>query len=211
MRKDIKITILLFAAFMVWTAVICLIDVQPVGPCDTTVGLATFNSSFHSFTGVHMPLYILTDWLGLVPLGIMILFALLGLFQWLRRKSLMMVDRSLLTLGGFYLVVLSVYLIFEFCVVNYRPILINNNLEASYPSSTTILALCIIPTACMQIKTRIKSVRLRYFLIFLASAFTVFMVLGRLISGVHWFSDIVGGCLISAALVQLYSYISGLK
>ena len=161
--------------------------------------------SFHALTGVHWTLYILTDWLGLVPIGIAFGFAILGLVQLIRRKSLLKVDRDILILGSFYIVVLAAYLLFETVVINFRPVLIDGKLEASYPSSMTMLALCILPTAMMQSKTRIRGDAVRRAILGIFVAFTVFMVVGWLLSGVHWLSDIVGGVLLSAGLVPLYA------
>lgn len=151
-----------------------------------------------------MPLYTLTDWLGLAPLICMVAFALLGLLQWIKRRSLRNVDISFLVLGGFYLAVMAVYSFFEIYVVNYRPVLISGNPEASYPSSTTMLVLCVMPTSLMQLRSHIRSPFLGAVITALTMVFTVFMVAARLISGVHWFSDIVGGVLLSAGLVMLY-------
>ena len=169
------------------------------------MGFAAINGAFHALTGVHWALYTLTDWLGLVPIGIAFGFAVLGLVQLLRRKSLLRVDRDILMLGGFYIVVLAAYVLFETVVINYRPVLIGGKLEASYPSSTTMLALCILPTAMMQLKTRIRGDAVRRAILGILAAFTAFTVVGRLISGVHWLSDIAGGVLLSAGLVSLYA------
>ena len=115
-------------------------------------------------------------------------------------------DCSILVLGGFYIVVMAMYLLFEEVVINYRPVLIDSNLEASYPSSTTMLALCILPTAMMQLKTRIHGDAVRRAILGILAAFTFFMVVGRLISGVHWLTDIIGGVLLSVGLVMLYAF-----
>jgi undecaprenyl-diphosphatase len=136
-------------------------------------------------------------------------FALLGLVQWVRRKHIALVDRSILVLGGFYLAVLGVYLFFEAHTVNYRPVLIDGFLEASYPSSTTLLVLTVMPTAILQLKSRIRHAKARRAVLIVLIAFTAFMVLGRLLSGVHWVSDIVGGVLLSTGLVLLYVWGAG--
>ena len=195
-------------AFALWTVVVLLVDVQAIGPNESSVGLATINGAVHRLFGVHMSLYTITDWLGLVPVGVGFGFAVLGLTQWIKRKNLLKVDYTILVLGGFYLVVLAAYLLFESVVINYRPILINGYLEASYPSSTTMLVLCVMPTAVMQLKPRIKSRGLLQCVTAIIAAFTVFMVIGRVISGVHWLTDIVGGALLSAGLVMLYDAVS---
>ena len=210
-KKNFGIAAILLGAFVVWTAAVQLVDVQPIGPQGSTVGFATVNSWVHNLTGVHMSLYTVTDWLGLVPIAFAIGFALLGLIQWVKRKHLRQVDFSILVLGGFYLLVMAAYVLFEVFVINYRPVLINGYLEASYPSSTTMLVLCVMPTALMQLNARIKSQTLKQWVAFGITAFILFMVIGRLLSGVHWFSDIVGGALLSAGLVMLYHSVSSLE
>ena len=147
----------MLAAFVLWTICLCLVDVQTLGPQNSAVGLAAINRLFHELTGVHMSLYALTDWLSLIPGGVALGFALLGLCQWIKRKRLRAVDSSLFVLGGFYFVTAAIYVLFEVLVINYRPILIHGRLEVSYPSSTTMLVLCIMPTALMQARTRIKN------------------------------------------------------
>lgn len=194
----------MLAAFGLWTAAVQCVDVQRIGPQGSAVGFAAMNRFVHELTGVHMPLYILTDWLSLVPALFVLGFAILGLGQWIRRKHLLKVDGDLLILGGFYLAVLGAYGLFEVLVVNYRPVLIDGVLEASYPSSTTMLVLCVMPTAIMQLRARIRNAALRGWAVSGIGVFTAFMVIARLISGVHWLSDIIGGALLSAALVLLY-------
>ena len=210
-KKNFGIAAILLGAFVVWTAAVQLVDVQPIGPQGSTVGLATVNSWVHNLTGVHMSLYTVTDWLGLVPIAFAIGFALLGLIQWVKRKHLRQVDFSILVLGGFYLLVMAAYVLFEVFVINYRPVLINGCLEASYPSSTTMLVLCVMPTTLMQLNARIKSQTLKRWVGFGITAFILFMVIGRLLSGVHWFTDIIGGALLSAGLVMLYYSITSLE
>ena len=201
----------MLVAFVLWTIAIQFIDVKAIGPRESTVGFATINSFVHNLTGVHMSIYTITDWSGLVPIGFAMGFALLGLIQWIKRKHLGKVDYTIFVLGGFYIVVIAVYIFFEMFVVNYRPVLINGYLEASYPSSTTMLVMCVMPTAIMQFNARIKNGVLRRFVTFVIAAFIIFMVIGRLVSGVHWLTDIVGGVLLSTGLVLLYFSVSKMK
>ena len=204
-RKLLSLAGCMLAAFALWTAAICLVDVRPIGPLETRVGFAALNGFIHNLTGVHMPLYILTDWLSLIPACFVLGFALLGLMQWIRRKNLLKVDCSILLLGGFYVLVLLAFVLFEVFPVNFRPVLIDGKPEASYPSSTTMLVLCVIPTAILQLRSRIRSCPVRRVVSVLLILFAAFMVIARLISGVHWFTDIIGGALLSAALVTLYA------
>ena len=210
-NKTIFISVALLAAFILWTVLVCVFDVRLIGTENSKVGFATLNSLFHSFTGVNMSLYTITDYLGLVPLAFAAGFALLGLMQWIKRKSIFNVDFSILVLGGFYILTIACFIFFEFFVINYRPVLINGNQEASYPSSTTLLVMCVMPTAIMQLSTRIKNKILKKCAFLLISAFLLFMVIARLFSGVHWLSDIVGGALLSSGLVMLYHWVCKLK
>ena len=196
---------------MLWTIAISKLDVQPIGPRGSMVGFATLNGMVHRFTGVDMQLYTITDWLGLVPVAFGLGFALLGLAQWIKRKSILKVDRSILVLGAFYVVTLAAYLFFESYVINYRPVLIAGYLEASYPSSTTLLVLCVMPTAMMQLRGRIGNHIFRKLVTIAITAFIVFMVAARLASGVHWLTDIIGGILLSTGLVMIYDFLIGGK
>ena len=203
-RKSFYFGVGLLVLFIVWTVALRFVDVGAIGPQGSIVGFATLNKMVHKITGVHMSLYTITDWLCLVPICFIMGFGILGLVQWIKRKNLFKVDLSILALGGFYIVVMALYIFFEMFVVNYRPILINGILEASYPSSTTMLVMCVMPTAIMQFNERIKNNELKKYVNILICVFIAFMVIGRLVSGVHWFSDIIGGALLSSGLVLIY-------
>lgn len=203
-KKKLSPGIFFLAAFALWTTALCLIDVKPIGPENSSVGFSILNGWFHRLAGVHMTLYILTDWLSLIPLGLVFGFGLLGLVQWIRRRSFKKVDSSILILGGFYVIVLLIYILFEIFVLNYRPVLIDGILEASYPSSTTMLTICVMITALMQLHNRVRKPALKTCITVMILCFTAFMVIGRLLSGVHWLTDIVGGILLSTGLVLLY-------
>lgn len=194
----------LILAFILWTVLIQTVDVRPVGVNGTNIGFATVNTWFHHLTGVHMGLYTVTDWLGLVPIAVCIGFGLLGLVQWVRRRSIAKVDRDILLLGGYYILVILGYLIFEMIPINYRPILIDGAMEASYPSSTTLLVLSVMPTLLFQVNRRAKGQTVRRLTAAFVVLFSAFMVIGRLVAGVHWLTDIVGSVLLSAGLYCLY-------
>ena len=194
----------LIGAFALWTVLIRWVDVQAVGQNGTKIGFADFNVRFHQLTGVHMTLYTITDWLGLVPIFICLCFGVLGLVQLIKRRSLLRVDPDILLLGIYYVLVIACYLIFEMIPVNYRPVLIEGRLEASYPSSTTLLVLSVMPTLWFQANRRVSNAMIRKAVAVFVVTFSVFMVIGRLVSGVHWATDIIGSVLLSAGLYMLY-------
>ena len=210
-QKNFYLGAYFLIAFVLCTVLLRFVDVKQIGPQNSKVGLSTLNQFIHNLTGTNMTLYNITDWLGLVPIAFVLGFGLLGLFQWIKRKHLKNVDYSIFVLGGFYIAVMAVYLLFETVVINYRPVLISGFLEVSYPSSTTLLVMCVMPTAIMQLNERLKNGILKKCLITLIVLFTIFMVAGRIISGVHWITDIIGGALLSTGLVTLYQAVVDLK
>ena len=203
-KRNLLTGVVLIGAFVLWTVLIQCVDVQAVGQNGTKVGFADFNVWFHQLTGVHMTLYTITDWLGLIPIFICLWFGMLGLLQLIKRRSLLKVDPDILLLGVYYVLVIACYLIFEMIPVGYRPVLIEGRLEASYPSSTTLLVLSVMPTLWFQANRRVSNVMRRKAVAVFAVIFSAFMVIGRLISGVHWATDIIGSILLSAGLYMLY-------
>lgn len=190
--------------FVLWTVLIQIVDVQPIGQCGTNVGFAELNGRFHEMTGIHMMMYIITDWLGLVPIFVCMIFAGVGFVQLIKKKSLFKVDIDIIILGFYYIIVIFCYLIFEMIPINYRPILIEERLEVSYPSSTVLLVMSVMPTLVFQTKQRLKNDMLIKMICVFSVLFSVFMVVGRMISGVHWFTDIIGSVLFSMGLFFTY-------
>lgn len=203
-RKILWTGIALLAVFVLWTVAILTVDVRAIGVNGTEVGFATLNGWFHGLTGVNWTLYTVTDWLGLVPFAVCVGFACLGFVQLIRRKSLLKVDRDILALGCYYILVVAGYLVFEAIPINYRPVLIDGCAEVSYPSSTTLLVLSVMPTLIFECNRRVKHSGGKTASNVVTAVFTAFMVVGRLLSGVHWITDIIGGMILSAGLFLVY-------
>ena len=203
-NQNVLAGILLLVGFAVWTFLIQEVDVQPIGPNGSSVGFAALNGWFHQLTGVHWMLYTLTDWLGLVPIFVCLIFASIGFVQLVQRKSLFKVDLDIIMLGAYYVLVIFGYLLFEMVPINYRPVLIEGFLEASYPSSTTLLVLSVMPTLYFQAQRRLSPNALRQTILIFSVLFSAFMVIGRLVSGVHWLTDIVGAVLLSSGIFLIY-------
>ena len=203
-KKTVTALVFLFL-FIALTATLHFVDVQPTGPLDSSVGFASLNGAFHAVTGENMFLYELTDILEILPFAAVFCFAVLGLLQLIKRRSLLKVDPDILLLGCLFIAVGIVYVFFELYEVNYRPVLIEGVLETSYPSSTTMLIITVMSATAIQLKKRIENRALMICSVTFCIVYTVFMVVCRLISGVHWLTDITGGILVSAGLVFLYA------
>ena len=205
-RGRFILAVLLFVLFVLFTLIVIRVDVQPIGPMGSSVGLAAINEAVFLFLGVHPFLFRLADWLGYGAILIGLCFAAVGLVQLVQRKNLWKVDHGILLMGALFLVTICFYVIFEKLEVNYRPILLENGLEASYPSSHTVLAVVITGAAMRQLPRLLPGKKgLLPLLELLLLVFMLAVILARLASGAHWFSDIVGGILLSCALVTLYS------
>lgn len=203
-KKLLACGVVLVLVFAIWTCLVQMVDVRNVGANGTSIGFVELNMWFHSVTGVNFTLYEITDWSGLVPVFVCLSFGLLGIFQMIRRKKLLDVDADIIILGVYYVLVIAGYLIFEMFPINYRPVLIDGIMEASYPSSTTLLVLTVMPTLVFQIKRRVKNKIICKIICIITVLFSAFMVIGRLVSGVHWLTDIVGSCFLSAGLFYIY-------
>ena len=205
MKKYVLPSILLIC-FVVFTILVRCIDVQPVGPENSLIGFATVNTAVHNYFGEHHLWYQLTQVFGILAIGVAAAFACVGLVQLIQRKSLLKVDRSVLALGFVYVAVIILYVLFEKLAVNVRPVITDEGLEPSYPSTHTMLILTILGTARYAVKKLLKNPKIVLILQILCLVIMILTVIGRLICGVHWLTDIIGGLLISGALVGFYSF-----
>jgi len=181
------------------------IDVLPVGPEGSSVGLASINSWVAKMLPYNARWYGITQIIGYVAIGVCVIFGFVGLIQWIQRKNIMEVDREIIILGLFYILVIALYFFFTKYAINYRPVILEGEgLESSFPSSHTMLVCCVFGAAIVVTESIVESDALRLTVGFISWILIAVMIVGRLISGVHWLTDIVAGVLISVSLVSLY-------
>ena len=210
-KRNFLISIILILLAIGFTILVKVVDVKQVGVNETSIGFATVNQFVFNLFGVNMIWYHITDWLGLVPIFMAMTYALIGLIQLIKRKSFFRVDKEIIILGIFYIIVIGLYLFFEKVIVNYRPILMDGFIEASYPSSHTLMTICLCGSSII-VNKKLFNNKITKFMNILSIAIILITIIGRLISGVHWFTDIIGGIFISIALLMtLYSTINLIK
>ena len=201
-KKNILICILLVLLSIIYTLLVKYVDTSTIGPNGSVVGFSSLNSFVFNLTGNNMTLYKITEILGIIPILIALMYAVIGLIQVIDRKSLK-VDKELIALGILYVVVILIYVFFEKCIINYRPVLIDGILEASYPSSHTLLSICICGSALLINKYLFNNKKIYKYINIISIISMVLIVLGRLLSGVHWASDIIGSIIISITLLKI--------
>ncbi|SFI92340.1 undecaprenyl-diphosphatase [Treponema bryantii] len=190
--------------FIIFTVLVKFVDVQPVGAEASLIGFANLNTAVFQLLGTNDFCYRLTQCLGIVAIATAARYAIDGFIQLIKRKSLFKVDREILMVGIIYAIVIILYVLFEKLAINYRPIITDEGLEASYPSTHTMLILTVFGTAIPLAGKYIKNPKTATLEKICLIIFMWVTVVCRLLSGVHWFTDIIGGLLISLALISLY-------
>ena len=193
--------------FIIWIVLVRTVDVDSIGPEGTSIGLSHINKSVSDLLGQRLFWYDATEVLGVIAILVAAAFAFTGLIQLIKRKSLAKVDKEIFDLGGLYIIVIGLYALFEVVVINYRPVIMSGeeHPEASFPSSHTVLICVVMGSTIMLLDKYIKNKSLCNALKILCTIIMVVTVVGRLVSGVHWFTDIIGGVIISVALLALFS------
>lgn len=210
-KRNFLISGILLLIAITFTILVKVVDVKQIGVNNSSIGFATLNQFIFETTGVNMIWYHITDWLGLIPVFMAIVYAFIGLIQLIKRRSIFKVDKEIILLGLYYIVVIALYVFFEKVIINYRPILMNGFLEASYQSSHTLMTICICGSSIL-INKKLFNNKITKAINCLSIIIITITVVGRLISGVHWFTDIIGGILISSGLLMtFYSLLSIIK
>lgn len=211
-----KNSFLLAGVSLILTVIlVCLVrfvDVKPIGPEGTSIGLAGINGMMAEKFGMDLTWYRITEILGIVAILTAALFAVIGVIELVQRRSLKKVDRELFVLAGLYVVTVILYFLFEKVVVNTRPVILPDEThpEASFPSSHTMLVCVVMGSAMTMIPKYVKLPALRTALIAVCGVVIGLTVAGRLFSGAHWFTDILGGVLISITLLSLFDGVLGM-
>lgn len=203
-KKNIIISICLIILSVIYTILVKYVDVAPIGPKASSVGFSTLNKFVFSFLGRSNIWYNITEVLGMISILIALFYALIGLYKLIKNKSILKIDKEIIILGIFYFVVLLVYLFFEKVIINYRPVLVKGVLEASYPSSHTMLSICICLSAIIINNKLYKNMRISKIINTLSIIIMITTTVGRLLSGMHWVSDILGGIIISICLSYIF-------
>ena len=201
--RNIIMSVIMTIFSGVFVYLVKTVDVKAIGPNKSSVGFSGINKAYADMVGSNMTIYKLTEIFGLLVFIIVGVYGLIGIYQLFKRKSLFKVDREIIGLGILYVLMISVYLIFDKIAINYRPIIIDGELEPSFPSSHTMLAICTCVSSLMVYKKYVPS-KFNYLVLFSTVLLLTLVFLGRTISGVHWISYILGVVIISLTLLTYF-------
>lgn len=204
-KKSIIPTIVMLVLFAALAVSLEFVDRQPIAADGSLVGYGTFNAAFNQLTGVDWNLYSGTEFGGYLAIASMIVFFAEGLRQLIKTRSFARVDHAIYGLAIAYVIMLALYVAFDKVALNYRPVLVDGVLEPSFPSSHTFLAIGTMGCASVWVKARLEKPQ-STIVIIVCVLLALCVVVGRLLSGVHWFTDILGGVFLGFALVNAYAY-----
>ena len=203
-KKYFVISAIFFCLFIIFTLMVKYIGVAPVGPENSKVGFATLNKAISDNLPYNDLMYNLSEVLGYVAILTVGIFGLFGIMQLFIKKGFTKVDKDLYILCGLYACALLTYIVFEKVIINYRPVILEGELEASYPSSHTMLAVTFMMAAIQQFSMRLKKEKSRQMVLIACALVGIGVIITRIISGVHWITDIIGSILVSLAWFMLY-------
>ncbi len=209
-EKYLKYAAGFFLAFVVFTVLIKTVDVRAIGPFFSKVGFSHFNDWGRDLLKFNKSWYTVSQFLGYLAIAVCLCFACTGAYQLFTGKNgLKSVSRGIWAVGGLYVALAILYFFFDkVLVINYRPVLGTESiLEPSYPSSHTLLAVCVYLSASDQASRIIEKTEIAStisVICWVAAAVTVF---ARILSGMHWITDIFGALILSASL--LFFYLAG--
>ncbi len=211
-KKNWKLPVgaLLLVLFLVLIVLLKTVDVALDAETGKEIGLSSLNFAVRDAIGVHLRFYDVTEYFGYLAIALAAGFAIWAAVRFFAsRFSLRKMGFDFVVLACLYAAVILFYLLFEIAVINFRPLLLDGTTpEASFPSSHTMLSIAVFVSAARILYRRFA---LRVSPVLFSLPFyllAAFVTVARLLSGVHWLTDIVGGVLLASALLFLFSFFS---
>ena len=139
---------------------------------------------------------------------VLAIFAILGLYQWITRKSLKKVDKPLLWFPLPLVLMAITYIVFDkFLICNTRP---DGSGEASFPSKHVMIVATIFLLVALILPRYIKSKTAYILLDFFMLTFIILVSVGRVLANKHWPSDVLGALGFAVIFAAIYYLIINL-
>lgn len=203
--KNIIKTLIWMIACVLFTIFAMTFDKKPIAPDGSPVGFGSINDFFFSIFGAHKVADVISDIFSVLSIAVALFFTILGLIQLIKRKNIFKVDMTVICMGIVYAITIALYILFILCPVNMAPYLEDGEATASFPSSHTMTIVAIFLTAAAWVGRKVKNARSAEIITYVLYGSSAVLVIFRLFSGAHWFTDIVGGVIYAFMLSSLYS------
>ena len=204
---------IVYTGLMVLVAILFTIAVDKIDTAlvlGKEIGFSNVNIAVHQMLGTSDTFDLLSDITMIVSALLMGGLVFIGTYQLISGKGFKAVDKEILIAGAVLVLMSITYLFFEKVVINFRPVLEDGFLEASYPSTHVLLTTVINIVAIDYIVTKIKNKKIMLPSVITVAVITVVGFGARVLSGMHWITDIVGALLIASCLVMIYFTLKGI-
>lgn len=194
--------------FVIWTILVKVVDVQYVQMNNTYLGFYNFNTTINDWvqtlnTKAYDVLSTILLIFALLSVGC---FAILGLIQWIKRKSLKKVDPVIYMLLIGYIVIAIFYIVFEVMKINYSPLSTITDLKSSYPCSHIFISTSYLGISFLTMFKYFNFSKLIKGILWAGfGVFTFAMIFTRTFSGCHWFSDVIAAILLSCFIIGSFA------
>ena len=146
-------TILLFIISIIYTVLVTFVDKQTIGPEGTSVGFSAINKVFLDLISYNPMWDKITDLMLMIAILTAVYFAATGFIQLLKEKRpLAEIDKDILIMGFLYVILVIMYVLFDKVPINYRPVILDEGLEPSYPSTHDLMTLAFFVFTIVNLK-----------------------------------------------------------
>ena len=144
----------------------------------------------------------ISDIILISSLMVLVVFAVLGLYQWIKRKSLAKVDKPLLwMILPLVLMAITYYIFDHFLIWNTRP---NGSGEPSFPSTHVMVVATIFFCIAIILPRYVRSKAMCIVIDLLMLLLLVSVCVGRVAANMHWISDVIGGIIFAIIFSTIY-------
>lgn len=127
----------------------------------------------------------------------------IGLYQLITRKSLFKVDSFIIIFGIFLVAAVILWILFDYVIkINYRPL---NPNEGSFPSTHVLLTVFLTNVGGLMLAKYCKNTTLIIVAYVVSLLFIILVVLFRILSGMHYITDVFGGLFLGFSLSYLFN------
>ena len=217
MRKKLKYSIIILGIIglvnLFFVFLLKVANVKLTGTYNTSIGLGSINLKLRDLIGTSKAFDIISTIILVIAFLIVAAEIALAIYELVKRKDIEKLDNEIWALSVTYAALAFIFAVFNYAlIINVRPVVIDGKLESSYPSTHVLVSLTVFLTGITMTSYLVKDKKLKLGIDIALIALSVLVVITRMLSGKHWFTDIIGGILASGFLYWMHiTFIIGLQ